>query len=87
MLLTKLKAKNQLTLPKAVVTQLNLHPNEFFQVDVMTGWIKLIPVSIEPRYTQEELDAVDRIVDREKHRAKAIGAKKDFIKYLKKFTK
>ena len=53
MILTKLKAKNQLTLPQAVVERLHLHPNEFFQLDIKHNCIMLIPVTIEPRYTAE----------------------------------
>ena len=82
MILTKLKAKNQLTLPQAVVERLHLHPNEFFQLDIKHNCIMLIPVTIEPRYTAEELDKLDALIAREKGKEKRLTRK--FIDNLKK---
>lgn len=86
MVLTKLKAKNQLTIPKEIVNRLSLKPNGFFQVDIEHNYIKLIPVDIEPRYTKEELDAIDRIVQREKGGAKVIRPGKEFSRYIHKIS-
>lgn len=86
MTLTKLKAKNQLTIPGEIVKRLHLRTNELFTVDVEDNYIKLIPVEVEPRYTSEELAAVDRIVDREKGKAKAVRPGKGFSRYIKKIT-
>lgn len=87
MTLTRLKAKNQLTLPQAVVNRLHIGPNEFFQVDVRSDYIRLVPVMIEPRYTPEELKAIDRLVEKQKGRAKTIKAGKKFAKYIKRITR
>lgn len=70
MTITKLKAKNQLTIPNAIVKRLKLKPDELFAVDVENNFIKLTPVNIEPRYTADELKAIDHIVEREKNKAK-----------------
>ncbi len=51
MTITKLKAKNQITLPSAIVKRLHLKPEELFAVDIQDNFIKLIPVEVEPRYT------------------------------------
>jgi antitoxin component of MazEF toxin-antitoxin module len=78
MTITKLKAKNQLTIPNAIVKRLHLRPDELFAIDVVGNFIKLVPVKVEPRYTQEELKAIDNIVARGKSKAKAVTPGKKF---------
>lgn len=87
MTITKLKAKNQITLPSVIVKRLHLKPQELFAVDVENNYIRLIPVEVEPRYTAEELRAIDRIVEKEKGKAKSFKAGKEFSVYIKKLTK
>ena len=65
MTITKLKAKNQITLPNAIVKRLNLKQQELFVVDIENNYIKLIPVELKPRYTTKQLKAIDDIVERE----------------------
>jgi antitoxin component of MazEF toxin-antitoxin module len=87
MTITKLKAKNQLTIPSAIVKRLHLKPDELFAVDVEGNFIKLIPVKLEPRYTAAELKAIDKVVTNEKAKAKTIKPGKEFSRYIKKITK
>jgi antitoxin component of MazEF toxin-antitoxin module len=87
MTITKLKAKNQITIPNAIVKRLHLKLDELFAVDVEGNFIKLIPVKVEPRYTAEELKAIDRIVENEKGKAKVLKPGKEFSRYIKKITK
>lgn len=87
MTITKLKAKNQLTIPQEIVKRLHLKPDELFAIDVEDNFIKLIPVEVEPRYTVEELSAIDNLVSKEKTKGKAVKPGKDFSKYIKKITK
>ncbi len=87
MTITKLKAKNQITLPSAIVKRLHLRPEELFAVDIQDNFIKLIPVEVEPRYTAKELKAIDRIVVKEKGKAKPYKAGKEFSAYIKKLAK
>ena len=87
MTITMLKAKNQVTLPSAIVKRLHLKPKEIFVVDVKDNYIKLVPVELNPRYTQEELKAIDIIVDKEKHKGKVMKAGKEFSDYIKNLTK
>jgi antitoxin component of MazEF toxin-antitoxin module len=86
MTITKLKAKNQITIPSAIVKRLHLKLDELFAVDVEGNFIKLIPVKVEPRYTAEELKAIDRIVENEKGKAKVLKPGKEFSRYIKKIT-
>ena len=87
MTITKLKAKNQLTIPSAVVKRLHLKMDELFAVDIKDNYIKLIPVKVEPRYTAEDLKAIDHIVGNEKGKAKVVRPGKEFSRYIKKVTK
>lgn len=61
--------------------------DELFAVDVESNYIKLIPVKVEPRYTLEELQDIDRIVEKEKGKAKAVKPGKEFSRYIKKIAK
>ena len=83
MTISKLKAKNQLTIPNEIVKKLHLRLNELFAVEIEKNFIKITPVEIEPRYTPEELNAIDHIVDREKNKAKVVKPGKEFSKYIK----
>jgi hypothetical protein len=87
MTITKLKAKNQLTIPSAIVKRLHLRPQELFAVDVQDNFIKLIPVNVQPRYSAQELSAIDRIAEEGKGKARVIKPGKDFSRYIKKLTK
>ena len=87
MTITKLKAKNQLTIPSAVVKRLHLKMDELFAVDIEDNYIRLTPVKVEPRYTAEELKAIDHIVESEKGKAKVVKQGKEFSHYIKKVTK
>lgn len=87
MTITKLKAKNQLTIPAAVIKRLGLKSDELFAVDIEKNYIKLTPVTMEPRYTSQELQAIDRIVEKEKGKGKALKSGKEFSHYLKKLAK
>jgi len=82
MTIIKIKAKNQITIPTAVARRLGLKIHEFLAIDVEDNFIKLIPVHVEPKYTQEELETIDSMVDREKAKAKSIKPGKDFSRYL-----
>ena len=87
MMITKLKAKNQLTIPSVIIKRLRLKPQELFAVDIKDNFIKLTPVKMEPRYTAEELKAIDNIVSKEKAKAKILSPGKDFSGYIKEITK
>lgn len=87
MTITKFKERNQITIPQEVVKMLDLKPEELLSVDVVDNYIKLTPVSVEPKYTPEELSGIDRIVEAEKGKGKTFKAGKEFSNYIKKITK
>ena len=86
MTITKLKAKNQLTIPSEVVKRLHLRANELFSVELVGNYIKLTPVEVEPRYTAGELEAIDRIVNQQKNSGKTVKPGKDFLSVIKKIS-
>ena len=86
MLTAKLKVKNQLTIPKEIVECLHLKQNDLFSVDTQDSYIRLIPVDLEPRYTPEELRAIDRLVEKERVGAKKMRPGKQFLDYANKIT-
>ena len=87
MTITKLKTKNQLTIPSEIVKKLHLKVNELFAVELKENYIKLTPVDVEPRYTEEELSAIDRIVEREIGHGKAVKPGKEFSDYIRKIAR
>lgn len=87
MTITKLKTKNQLTIPSEIVRRMNLKANELFAVDIEDNYIKLTPVDVEPRYASEELKVIDRIVEAEKGKAKAVKPGKYLSEYIRGITK
>jgi len=87
MTITKLKAKNQLTIPNEIVKRLHLKIDELFAVGIEDNYIKLTPVKVEPRYTTEDLKALDHIVGNEKSKARVVRPGKEFSRYIKKVTK
>jgi len=84
MTITKLKAKNQVTIPSSIMKRLRLKPNELFAVEIEGNFIKFIPVKVEPKYTADELKAIDTIVEKEKSAGKKLKAGREFSQYLKK---
>lgn len=83
MTITRLKAKNQITLPQSVVKRLNLKKDELFQVDIEGNHLTLTPVSVTPKYTEKEIKAIHKIVQQEKGKAKSFKAGDDFAGYIK----
>ncbi len=87
MTITKLKTKNQITIPALIVKRLGIKPNELFSVDIKDNYIILMPVHMEPKYSVEELNAIDGIVEKEKKSAKKLKAGGEFSSYLKGLAK
>jgi AbrB family looped-hinge helix DNA binding protein len=82
MILSKIKLKNQITIPAEIVKLLGLKQNDLVSFEMKKGQIILIPVQVEPKYTPEELAAIDQIVAREKDKGKAYKAGREFQKAI-----
>ena len=81
MTITKLKTKNQVTLPSHIVKGLRLKTDEVFSVEIEKNYIKLTPVALEPRYTASEIAGIDKIVQKEKKRGKSFSSGAGFGAY------
>ncbi len=62
----KMNVRNDLHLPAKVIRQLNLGEDRIFKAEVRANVLILIPVDLEPRYTHQALEAIDKIHEREK---------------------
>ena len=82
MTIARLKEKNQVTLPKSIVERLHLKKDELFEIGIEKNYIILIPVEVRPKYTAKELENIDRIVRKNKKKAKTVKAGKEFSRYI-----
>ncbi len=84
MTVTRLKTKNQITIPQSLVKRLNLKKGELFAIDIESNYLKLVPVEITPKYSAKDLKKIDRIVKKEKDKAKSVKSGKEFEDYISK---
>jgi len=82
MILGKIKHKNQVTIPSAIVKLLGLKHDDVLSFVVQKGQIVIIPVQVEPRYTPEEIKAIDDMVAQEKKKAKTYQVGDEFEKAI-----
>ena len=76
-------SKNQITIPKKIVTRLGLKRGCHFDIKTDEHRIELIPMElVEKPYTDEELQKMEEIYQSEKHTAKRVT--QAFINKLKK---
>ena len=55
-MLTELKAKSQVTIPKRIVEEMGLRQGDLFEVVIVEGEIRLVPVVVWPKARVEELE-------------------------------
>ena len=82
MTITRLKEKNQITLPKSIVKRLHLKKDELFEVDIEKNYIILIPVEVKPKYSAKEVEKIDKLIKKGKDKAKTIKSGEEFSKYI-----
>lgn len=64
--LLKVNVRNDLHLPAELLRHLNLGRERMVKVAIKGNAIILIPVDLEPRYSPEELEGLDRLHEDEK---------------------
>ena len=62
----KINARNDLHLPASVLSYLNLSQDRIVKVEVKGNTLIVIPVDLEPRYTKDELEGLDRLHEKER---------------------
>jgi antitoxin component of MazEF toxin-antitoxin module len=64
----KVNTRNDLHLPAALLRHLNLGDDRILKVEIKDNVVVLIPVDLEPRYSAEELEGLDRVHKDEKQK-------------------
>ena len=82
----KLKSRNQVTIPKSIAEKFDIHEGSLFSVEAKDNFIKLIPVEIEPRWTPEELEAIEKIFEKEKGKGVKVRLGKEFSDFVDEIT-
>ena len=62
----KVNARNDLHLPAEMLRALNLGEDRVVKAEVRGNALILVPVDLEPRYSHEELEGLDRLHAEEK---------------------
>lgn len=62
----KINARNDLHLPAELLRALNLGKDKMVKGEVRGNTLVLVPVDLEPRYSHEELEGLDRLHEDEK---------------------
>ena len=80
----KINARNDLHLPAKALKALNLGEDRIVKAEIKDNGIMIIPVDLEPRYSKEALEALDRLHEDEKKKGfKTIRSAKDIDRFLK----
>lgn len=62
----RINARNDIHLPSDLLTQLNLGEDRIVRVEQRGNVLLLVPVDLEPRYSKEELEGLDRLHEDQK---------------------
>lgn len=65
-MLTELKAKSQVTIPKRIVKEMGLKQGDLFEVINVDGEIHLVPVVVWPKAKVEDLEREAALARRER---------------------
>lgn len=64
----KINARNDVHLPAKLLRQLNLGQERLVNAEIRLNTLFLVPVDVEPRYSPEELAALDQLHAEEKRK-------------------
>ena len=62
----KVNTRNDIHLPTDVLKNLNLGADKILRAEIQGNKLIIIPVDLEPRYSSEELEGLDRLHQDEK---------------------
>lgn len=80
----KVNARNDLHLPADVIRHLNLGDDRIVKAEIKGNILIIVPVDLEPRYTHEELEGLDRLHEDEKKKGwTPLKSAKDIDRLLK----
>ena len=79
----KINARNDVHLPAKVLKRLNLGADRLVKAELRNNALVLIPVDLEPRYTREELEGLDRLhADQKQHGWKTLKSAAEIDRLL-----
>ena len=81
--LVKIKDKYQVTIPEEIREKLHCEVGELLSVTLHGTEIVLKPMAIEEKYSEEELNALERLFKRPRNRGKIMSAD-EFKKHQEK---
>lgn len=80
----KINARNDIHIPAEVLRCLNLGNDRMVRAEVNGNTLIIVPVDLEPRYSQEELEGLDRLhADQKKKGFIPLKSSKDIDNLLK----
>lgn len=80
----KINARNDIHLPAEVLRILNIGGDRIVKAEVRDNCLVLVPVDLEPRYSHEELEGLDKIHQDEKKKGWThLSSPKDIDNLLK----
>lgn len=75
--------QGQITIPKEYLKKLKISKNDYFDIKLKDTMIILQPVTVEPKFTEEELDKLERLFESEDNRGELFNSGSEAIKGLK----
>jgi len=77
--------QGQITIPKEFLKRIGFDPNsDYFDIELKDGTIMLRPVTVEPKYTKEELEKIERLFKDPKNKGKVYESSKKALRILRK---
>jgi len=86
MQILKFQNKGQVTLPQQIVDRFHLQKGDVLKCETKASHIVLTPVDLEERYTEDDLRAIDRVIEDGKGKGTSLNSDKDIDSYIKKMS-
>ena len=84
MILSKVLSKYQITLPKTVVKELQIHQGDVLKCVVERGRVSFTPVVVDEIYSSEDLKKFDKLYNDPKNKGKVYRTKSEAMEHLKR---
>lgn len=62
----RINARNDIHLPAEILRSFNLGKDRMVKAEIKGNILMIVPVDLEPRYSHEELEGLDRLHEEEK---------------------
>lgn len=80
----RINARNDIHLPAEMLRSFNLGKDRIVKAEVKGNTLIIVPVDLEPRYSHEELEGLDRLHEEEKKKGwTRLKTKKDIDRLLR----